>query len=73
MQLVFAGKPQSKSSEINRVLAFSDEGEWDISEVGDFEEVFWEQVDAYLTDVIEESEEDPCDNYYMVIHNIHPN
>jgi hypothetical protein len=49
-----------------RVLAFSDEGEWDLSATGDFEEVFWEQADAYIASVIEESGEDPCDTYYSV-------
>jgi hypothetical protein len=48
---------------INRVLAYSDEGEWNISEVGDFEDVFWEQVDAYLAATIAKSGDDPCDNY----------
>jgi hypothetical protein len=123
MQLVFAGKPQSKSSEnltsdiqtiwrtltispstsssvstrsqseytelvpvyvislenggedagfivtvgdsrvLNRVLAFSDEGEWDLSSAGDFGDVFWGQADAYIASTISENEIDPCDNY----------
>jgi hypothetical protein len=46
-----------------RVLAFSDEGEWDLSGMEGFEEVFWNQVDAYLSTSIAESDIDPCDNY----------
>ena len=34
-----------------------------MSATGDFEDVFWEQVDAYLAETIAENDTDPCDHY----------
>jgi len=48
---------------INRVLVFSEEGTWGLSEIPEFENVFWEGVDKSLTRTLTTSSVDPCDTY----------
>lgn len=48
---------------IDRVLVFSEEGAWNISEIPEFENVFWEGVDNSLTKTLSNSNVDPCDTY----------
>ena len=48
---------------LDQVLAFSDDGSWDLSGIPAFEELFWENVDNSLTRTISDSEIDMCDTY----------
>ena len=48
---------------IDRVLVFSDEGNWDLSGIPEFEELFWDNVDKSLTQTLSESDIDMCDTY----------
>lgn len=53
----------------NRVIAFSDEEKWDMSELPEFESFFWENVDNYLINTLSEGEVDMCDTYEYYVHN----
>lgn len=56
---------------INRVLVFSENGNWDLSEVPGFESIFWDGVDNSLTQTLSASDVDPCDTYeYEDVENI---
>lgn len=56
---------------INRVLVFSEDGNWDLSEVPGFESIFWDGVDNSLTQTLSTSDVDPCDTYeYEDVENI---
>lgn len=48
---------------IDRVLAFSDDGNWDTSGIPGFENLFWTNVDNSLTRTLSDSEIDMCDTY----------
>ena len=48
---------------IDRVLVFSEEGAWNISEIPEFESFFWEGVDNSLAHTLTTSNVDPCDTY----------
>ena len=48
---------------IDRVLVFSDDGNWDLSGIPEFEEIFWDNVDNSLTQTLSESDIDMCDTY----------
>lgn len=45
------------------VLVYADKGNWDLSEIPEFEELFWNGVDNSLTQTLSESDADPCDTY----------
>jgi len=56
---------------INRVLVFSEDGNWDLSGVPGFESIFWDGVDNSLTQTLLTSNVDPCDTYeYEDVENI---
>lgn len=48
---------------MNKTLAFSEKGNWDLSNIPAFENIFWAGVDKSLTQTLSESEVDPCDTY----------
>lgn len=48
---------------IDRVLVFSDEGYWNLSGIPAFENMFWNNVDNFLTQTLSESDMDMCDTY----------
>ncbi|MDR0573215.1 MAG: C10 family peptidase [Tannerella sp.] len=52
---------------LNRVIAFSDKEEWDMSEIPEFEAIFWDNVDNYLINTLSESGVDMCDTYDYIV------
>lgn len=51
---------------LSQVIAFSDEEEWNISQIPGFEAVFWDNVDNFLINTLSESEVDMCDTYELL-------
>lgn len=48
---------------IKPILVYADKGNWDLSEIPAFEELFWNGVDNSLTQTLSENDADPCDTY----------